>query len=166
MVKGDRVGLLQVGPAAVADVICFEVAYDDVVRNAIRAGGQVLAVQTNNATFGFTPETEQQLVMARLRAVEHERTVVVSSTSGVSAVIDADGSVRTRAEIFTAETFVERIQLSDRSTLATRIGAWPEAVMTAAAIAGLVLAVRASTRRRDEPPTHVAGTDLTTKETV
>jgi apolipoprotein N-acyltransferase len=166
MVRGDRVGLLQVGPAAVADVICFEVAYDDVVRNAIRAGGQVLVVQTNNATFGFTPETEQQLVMGRLRAVEHGRTVLVSSTSGVSAVIDADGSVRTRADVFTAETLVERIQLSDGTTLATRIGAWPEAVMTAAAVVVLALALRAGARRRDEPPAHMAGADVTTKESV
>ena len=39
------------GPAKVGDVICFEVAYDDVVRATVQAGAQLLAVQTNNATF-------------------------------------------------------------------------------------------------------------------
>jgi apolipoprotein N-acyltransferase len=137
MVKGAEVGMLQVGPVRVGTVICFEVAYDDVVRDVVRGGGQLIAVMTNNATFGFTPQTEQQLVMSQLRAVEHGRAVLVAATSGVSAVIDSDGSVRQRAEIFTAETFVEPIQTSSATTVATRLGAWPELV--AAAIAGFVV---------------------------
>lgn len=148
MVKGDAVGLLQVGPAAVGDVICFEVAYDDLVRDAVRAGGQVLVVQTNNATFGRSPETEQQLAMSRLRAVEHARTVLVSSTSGVSAVIDPDGDVRRRAEILTAATFVEPVTLSDATTPATRVGAWPEGLLTLGALLAVGWALLAARRRR------------------
>ena len=56
--------------ARLGDLICFEVAYDDLVRDAVRGGAQLLVVQTNNATFGYTDETEQQLAMSRLRAVE------------------------------------------------------------------------------------------------
>ena len=44
-------------------------------------------VQTNNATFGYTDETYQQQAMSRVRAVEHGREVLISSTSGVSTVI-------------------------------------------------------------------------------
>ena len=44
-------------------------------------------MQTNNATFGYTDETYQQQAMSRVRAVEHGREVLISSTSGVSAVI-------------------------------------------------------------------------------
>ena len=39
------------GPATVGDVICFEVAYDEVVRDTVTGGAQLLVVQTNNATF-------------------------------------------------------------------------------------------------------------------
>ena len=53
----------------------------------------MLVVQTNNATFGYTDESAQQLAMSRLRAVEHGRTVVVAATSGICAVVAPDGSV-------------------------------------------------------------------------
>jgi apolipoprotein N-acyltransferase len=73
------------------DVICFEVAYDGLVRDTVVGGGRLLVVQTNNATFGYSGESRQQLAMGRLRAVEHGRTVLVAATSGVSAVIAPDG---------------------------------------------------------------------------
>src|SRR5690606_31950547 len=44
----------------VGPIICFEVAYDWVPRQAVREGAEFLAVQTNNATFGATPESTQQ----------------------------------------------------------------------------------------------------------
>jgi apolipoprotein N-acyltransferase len=159
MVKGDDVGVLRVGPARVGTVICFEVAYDDVVRDAVREGGQLIAVLTNNATFGFTPQTEQQLVMSRLRAVEHGRTVLVTATSGVSAVIDTDGSVRQRAEIFTAKTFVEPVVLSDHTTIATRAGEWPELIASVLAVLAVVIALRWG-RRGARTPTRAGPAGL------
>ena len=75
------------------DVICFEVAYDDLVRDVVTGGGRLLVVQTNNATFGRSGETAQQLAMGRLRAVEHGRAVLVAATSGISAVIAPDGAL-------------------------------------------------------------------------
>jgi apolipoprotein N-acyltransferase len=144
-VAGDEVGLLQVGPAAVGVVICFEVAYDDLPRDAVRAGAQVLAVQTNNATFGFTAETEQQLAMARLRAVEHARTVLVASTSGVSAVIGPSGEVQQRVELFTQASPVTTFALANGRTPATRVGAWPEVLV---ALLGLVAVVVGARRPR------------------
>jgi apolipoprotein N-acyltransferase len=121
--------VLQVGPARVGDVICFEVAYDGLVRSTVVGGAQLLTVQTNNATFGRTPETEQQLAMSRLRAVEHGRWVLVAATSGVSATIAPDGTVVQRAEIFTAAQIVQRVRLSDSLTPADRVGALPEVIL-------------------------------------
>lgn len=134
-VKGRRTGVLQVGPARLGDVICFEVAYDPLVRTTVSAGAQFfLVVQTNNATFGYSDETEQQLAMSRLRAVEQGRDVLVVATSGVSAVIGPDGEVRDRAEIFTSKTMVTEVGLRDDTTPATRYGGFVEI-----ALAGLLL---------------------------
>lgn len=84
---------MQVGPARIGDVICFEVAYDEIVRDTVNQGGRVLVVQTNNATYARSGQPEQQLAMSRLRAVEHGRAVLIAATSGISAVIAPDGSV-------------------------------------------------------------------------
>jgi apolipoprotein N-acyltransferase len=126
---GDEVGVLAVGPVAVGDVICFEVAYDDLVRDAVVAGGRLLVVQTNNATFGRSGETEQQLAMGRLRAVEHGRAVLVAATSGISAVIAPDGSLLETAPVFTQRVLTQSVPLRTQRTLATRLGGAPEGAL-------------------------------------
>jgi len=139
---GETVGVLDVGPARLGDVICFEVAYDALVRDTVREGGRLLVVQTNNATFGRSPQTEQQLAMSRLRAVEHGRAVVVSATSGVSAVIQPDGTVSHRTQVFTQDVSVTSVPLRDARTPATRLGVVPELLLVLLAVAGVVLGRR------------------------
>lgn len=141
---GTRPGVLDVGAARVGDVICFEIAYDGIVRDAVRGGGRMLVVQTNNATFGRHGETEQQLAMSRIRAIEHGRAVVVAATSGISAVIAPDGRVADSTTVFTADTIVQRVPLRDARTVADRLGAGPEAVLALLGIG----AVGAGLRRR------------------
>jgi apolipoprotein N-acyltransferase len=120
--KGQGPGVLPVGPAKVGDVICFEISDDTLVRQTVDAGAQVIAVQTNNATFGHTPETRQQLAMSRLRAVEHGRWVLVAATSGISAAVAPDGRVTQRTGLFTPAAIVQSVRLSESRTLADRLG--------------------------------------------
>ena len=141
-VAGNEVGVLDVGPVRLGDVICFEVVYDDLVRDAVRAGGRLLVVQTNNATFGRSPQTEQQLAMSRLRAVEHGRAVAVAATSGISAVVRPDGSLAHRSQVFSRDVSVTEVPLGDTQTPATRVGAWPELLLSLLAAAAVVAGVR------------------------
>jgi apolipoprotein N-acyltransferase len=127
-------------------VICFEVAYDGLVRDV--AESDLLVVQTNNATFGRSSQTWQQLAMGRLRAVEHGRPVLVAATSGVSAVIRPDGHVSRRSDVFTADVLVEGVGVRTGSTLATRLGAGPDWLAVAAAALGVVAAGVVAGRRR------------------
>jgi apolipoprotein N-acyltransferase len=137
--------VLDVGPVRLGDVICFEVAYDDLVRDVVTGGGRLIVVQTNNATFGRSGETEQQLAMGRLRAVEHGRTLLVAATSGISAVIGPDGRVQESAPVFRRQVLVQDVPVRSGRTLATRVGAGPEAVL--AAVGALALAVPLVRRR-------------------
>jgi apolipoprotein N-acyltransferase len=157
---GHRPGVLDAGPVRLADVICFEVADDGVVRDAVAAGGRLLVVQTNNATYehpgddGSGGETAQQLDMSRLRAVEHGRAVVVAATSGVSAIIAPDGHVEQRSGVFVPAILEASLPLRDTRTLADRAGAWPERGI--AAVGGLLLLAAALPRRRPYRPAHAA----------
>ena len=149
--KGRTVGALDLaspaGTVRLADVICFEVGYDGIVQDAVRAGGSVLVVQTNNATFGRTPQTYQQLQMSRLRSLETGRWSLVAATSGVSAVVAPDGRVAQRTGVFTAGVLEAQVRLATpgQQTLATRVGPWPEAAMSGLA---LLVGVAAWRRRR------------------
>jgi apolipoprotein N-acyltransferase len=148
---GHRPGNLTVGPARVGDVICFEVAYDGLVRDVVRGGAQVLVVQTNNATYNGTGQPYQQMAMSRLRAVETGRDVLVTATSGISAVVRADGTVAQQAPEKVARTLVAEVPLRDRQTLATRLGWWPEWLLAAAGLAAAAVSAvssRSAARRR------------------
>jgi apolipoprotein N-acyltransferase len=147
MVAGTRPGRLNVGPVRLGDVICFEVAYDGIVNDATDGTG-LLVVQTNNATFGRSGETQQQLAMGRLRAVEHGRTVLVAATSGVSAIIDPDGDVRAESAIFTPDVLAGTVSVRTGSTLASHLGALPEWAAVCLAALGLVLVGTRGVRSR------------------
>jgi apolipoprotein N-acyltransferase len=151
-VAGDRVGVLQLGPARIGDVICFEVAYDDIVHDAVASGADLLVVQTNNATFGYTDESVQQIAMSRLRAVEAGRAVVHVSTVGVSGLIEPDGSVVAGSSLFTPAVLESTLPLRTGFTVATRLGVPPELVLAAAGALLVGLAVLGSRRRRGVPP--------------
>ncbi|HEX2772246.1 MAG TPA: apolipoprotein N-acyltransferase [Micromonosporaceae bacterium] len=146
-VPGTRPGVLQTGPVVVGDVICFEIAYDEVVRDTVTSGAQVLVVQTNNATFDEA-EARQQLAMVRLRAVEHGREALMASTVGVSGFVGADGRVTGATGFNTAEVVVREMTPATGRTAATRVGLWPEAVLVGLAVAVLAGAVWLR-RRRD-----------------
>jgi apolipoprotein N-acyltransferase len=146
--RGTEVGVLDMGGARVGDVICFEVVYDSLVADTVQAGAGMLVVQTNNATFGYTDESEQQLAASRLRAVEFGRTVVVAATSGISAVVAPDGSLVRRSELFTPAVFVEDVAQRDSATLAERLDSAPEWALTALGAAAVLAVAGPAVRAR------------------
>ena len=140
-VGGEDVGFLQLGPVPTGIVICFEIAYDELVRDAIRAGGQVLVVQTNNATYGGTGQPEQQLAITRVQAVAAGRATLVAATSGISAVIGSDGNPTWESREFTSDSTVAMVPMRTGLTPAMRVGALPE-LAAAVLLVILLLAMR------------------------
>lgn len=154
---GERPGNFDIAGVPVGDVICFEVVYDDLVRDVINGGAQVLVVQTNNATFGYTNETYQQQAMSRVRAVEHGRSVLISSTSGVSTVIRPDGTIESSIPLFTAGYLTPSVPLIGATTPGTVLGGpleWLLALATPAALAYLMMQDRRRRRAASLRPAH------------
>jgi apolipoprotein N-acyltransferase len=147
-VPGHAVGTLTVGPATIADVMCFEVAFDEQVRDGVTHGGQLIVVQTNNATYMHTAETQQQLAMSQLRAVEHGRSVVVAATSGISAVIAPDGRVLAKTGELTPAIIDRSVVLRSSLTIADHLGATPEWVVGILGMLSIVAGVVVNRSRR------------------
>ncbi len=140
-----------VGQIRLGDVICYEIGFDDLVRSDVTGGANLLTMQTNDATFerdGQTGETGQQLAMARIRAVEHDRSVVVASTTGYSAIIAPDGRLITSSGTWQQAELEARVPLLTYTTLADRLGAWPEWAIVALTGCALCLAVAPAIRQR------------------
>ncbi|RNL70208.1 apolipoprotein N-acyltransferase [Streptomyces sp. I6] len=146
---GDKVGVFDLAGTRVGLATCYEAAFDWAVRDTVTHGGQLISVPSNNATFGRSEMTYQQLAMSRVRAVEHSRAVVVPVTSGVSAIIRPDGTVAQQTRMFTPDALVAEVPLRSSLTPATRMGAVPEGVLAALALGALgwVGRTRAKERR-------------------
>ncbi|MEU7016245.1 apolipoprotein N-acyltransferase [Streptomyces sp. NPDC046385] len=145
---GTKVGVFDLAGTKVGLATCYEAAFDWAVRDTVTHGAQIISVPSNNATFGRSEMTYQQLAMSRVRAVEHSRSVVVPVTSGVSAVIRPDGEIVAQTKLFTPDVLVEKVPLRSSLTPATRMGTVPEALLVALAVAGLGWSAARSVRAR------------------
>ncbi|WP_274555188.1 apolipoprotein N-acyltransferase [Streptomyces spiramyceticus] len=146
--RGTKPGVFDMAGTKVGLATCYEAAFDWAVRDAVMGGAQVISVPSNNATFGRSEMTYQQLAMDRVRAVEHGRAVLVPVTSGVSAVIQPDGDVVQKSQIFTPDALVAEVPLRSSLTPATRLGTIPEGALALLAGAGLGWAVLLGARAR------------------
>jgi apolipoprotein N-acyltransferase len=106
----------------IGDIICFEVAYDSIVADSVRAGAELLVVQTNNSSFGQSAEPTQQLAMSRLRAIEFGRATIQISTTGVSAMISPTGVILSSTGTWTPAQLVATLPLRTSLSPAARFG--------------------------------------------
>jgi apolipoprotein N-acyltransferase len=120
---GQEQVFFTVKEAVIAPVICFELVDDELLHKAA-VSSNILAVQTNSATFGMSAESAQQLAMTRIRAIEHGRNIVSVSTTGYSAVIDSNGKVLQKTSMGTAESIRAEVELLIGKTPRNAAGDW------------------------------------------
>lgn len=129
--------------------ICFDIADDQLLHEMVDDGAEIILAQTNNADFGRTDESVQQLAIARLRAIETGRSVVNISTVGTSAIIGPDGATIDELETWVPGAMLEDVPLSNAQTPATAAGRAIEWLVAGLGVAGfLVCALSGSSGRR------------------
>lgn len=120
---GNESTIFSIGASKIAPIICFELLDDQILHVAAKSSN-LLAVQTNSATFGDSAESAQQLQITRIRAIEHSRNVLSVSTTGYSAVIDYNGQVMQKTAMGTAEHLYAQVGLISSTSPRDRIGNW------------------------------------------
>ena len=128
--------------------ICFEVAYDDVLREGVVQGGELIVIPTNNASFLHSSEAAQQLAQGRVQAVIHGRSVIQASTVGITAVISPRGVVEQQPRPYTQASLVADVGLRTSLTVADRLGDWPARAAQVGAAALTVVGILVDARRR------------------
>lgn len=73
--------------------ICYEGLFDDFARDSVQAGAQIFMNVTNDSWFGHFFESRQHLYMTLARGIEFRRPVVRVTNTGISAAMDASGTV-------------------------------------------------------------------------
>jgi apolipoprotein N-acyltransferase len=120
---GNESTIFNIGAAKIAPIICFELLDDQITQDGAKSSN-ILAVQTNSATFGDSAESAQQLQITRVRAIEHLRNVLSVSTTGYSAVIDYNGKVLQTTQMGTAEHLYAEVGLISSTSPRDRYGDW------------------------------------------
>jgi apolipoprotein N-acyltransferase len=138
---GTRDSVFDLGDASVGVNICFDIVDDQLIRESVLGGAQAIFAQSNNADFGFTDESVQQLAIARIRALETGRAVVNISTVGVSAIVLPSGETLDELEWYTPGSMVQEIPLAVGQTPATLIGGGIEWLVAGIGLAGILIPV-------------------------
>jgi apolipoprotein N-acyltransferase len=119
-----------------------------VLTESVEQGAKVIFAQTNNADFGRTDESVQQLAIARIRAIELGRSVVNISTVGTSAIIHPDGSIVEQLQTHTPGAMIANVPLSSVTTPALLFGRQFEWFVSGLSLGALLLAGLNRRRRR------------------
>lgn len=156
MLPGQASGALDLGPAVVGDMLCFDVAYHDTLRDNIADGAELLVVQTNNSAYIETPQPDQQWDISRMRAIEAGRYIAVPSINGISGIADASGNVVAKGDKDVRQVLTGEVETAAGTTPGVRFGGWLEGVAGIVAIGAIAAAgaLRLADRRntqQDEP---------------
>ncbi|MFQ5515154.1 MAG: apolipoprotein N-acyltransferase [Myxococcota bacterium] len=145
------------GGHAPAALICYEVIYPALVRDAVLGGARLLLNLTNDAWYGSTSAPHQFLAIAATRSAEHGIPMLRAANTGISAIVDAGGVVLRETPIFEAHALHGRIPgARARRTLYTCAGDWIVGLSWALLIgvggAGLANGIRRNQRSHPGDP--------------
>jgi apolipoprotein N-acyltransferase len=130
---------LQLGPT-----VCYEVGYGGYMLHMLPKADALVNV-TNDAWFGHSTARYEQFQMARMRALEEGRSMIVATNDGISAIIGPRGEILASAPPF--EQYVLRSSVTPRAGLTpfARVGNW---LIVSLATLGLAVSLWAGVLRR------------------
>jgi apolipoprotein N-acyltransferase len=137
---GERDTVFDVAGAIGGVAICYDIVDDEILWSMMDGGADIIFAPTNNADFGQTDQSVQQLAIAKMRAIETGRSVVNISTVGTSAIMDPTGAELDRLPTYTEGHMVLDVPLATYQTPATLIGRNIELGVVGFTLAGLIVA--------------------------
>jgi len=132
----------------VAPNICYEDLFGEEIAQTLRqqpSPANMMANVTNLAWFGDTIALDQHLQISRMRALEMRRPMLRATNTGMTAVVNPDGTVLERLPTFTVGALTANVQGMQGLTPYIRWGNLP---VLAASVLMLALAGRRTRRER------------------
>jgi apolipoprotein N-acyltransferase len=149
-IPGHGPGFLRTPAGPLAVMISYEVFFDERARGGVRAGGEVLVVPTNTASYRSTQVPTQEVAADRIRTWETGRWLVQVTPTGYTTVVDPTGTVTQTSHLDAAT--VEEAVVAPRTgmTVYDHLGDTPVALVALAgwlAVAGPAAWKRVRRRR-------------------
>jgi apolipoprotein N-acyltransferase len=114
-VPGDQFSLIKSSILKISPSICYEIAYAGLI-NKTAVNSNILVTISNDTWFGSSIGPEQHLQLAKDRVLEHQKPLLRSTNSGISAIIDHRGNILGKQEYFEEKILKGRVILQEGST--------------------------------------------------
>ena len=118
-IKPIKSGLINLAPS-----ICYEIAFDNLIREAAETSNILLTV-SNDTWFGKSIGPVQHLQIAQNRALEHQKPLVRATNSGISAFLSQKGKIIEKQNYFEEKSLKQKIMLYSGQTFYTNWGNFP-----------------------------------------
>ncbi len=126
---GENEEPLLIGDRLLSVSICYEDIFPGQIRSLMRGGRdqripEAMFNVTNDSWYGKTVEPMEHLALASFRSIEHRRSLVRATNTGVSAFVDPVGRLVMRSGLWTKETLVGRVPMMRGHTIYAVLGDW------------------------------------------
>lgn len=119
---GTDTSLMQINGGTIGNIICFESIYQNLVRQSVSDGAELIVEVTNDSWLKDSPAMWQHLAHGVFRSIENGRYIVRSANSGVSAIIDDHGRILQTLEPNKQGVISDTVYFTDTETVYTKIG--------------------------------------------
>lgn len=121
-IAGTTPQIMYVNDGKIGNIICFENIYPALTRQSTLDGANLLVELTNDSWLETSPAMYQHLSHGVFRSVENGRYLVRSANSGISAVIDNHGKIKSALGINKQGVITETVKLCEGETIYTKTG--------------------------------------------
>lgn len=121
-IGGDSAEIMTVNGGKLGNIICFESIYTDLTRQSVLDGAELMIELTNDSWLKDSPAMHQHLAHGVFRSVENGRYLVRSANSGISAVIDSRGNIKSQLDINEQGVITDTVQFNAKQTIYTKTG--------------------------------------------
>lgn len=126
----------------IANLVCFEDAFSDLCRDYFHLGSEVFINITNDSWSKTKSAEFQHFVVASFRAIEMRTTLVRSTNSGYSAVVNPAGTVLFDMPLFTADSLCATVPVYKKEmTPYALLGNWLPLLCGVFLLTSFILAV-------------------------
>lgn len=122
LTPGVGANVIELEEASIGSLICFDSIYDELARDSVRSGAEILTISTNDSWFVDSAALDMHNAQAKLRAIENRRYVVRAANTGISSMITPTGEVVSSLDALEGGELTEEMGCREELTLYTRVG--------------------------------------------